>query len=76
VNGARCAIAALALVIAGCNSHGSDQCAPGVACDCTYADGAYYNCGSNGPLPACPAGGDPTSLSCSPVGATCAGCPV
>jgi hypothetical protein len=74
----RLALVGLMLVSAACNggSQGSGQCAPGVACDCTYADGAYYNCGSNEPLPAFSAGGYPTSLSCSPVGATCAGCPV
>ncbi len=50
----------------------SEQCPPGVACDCTYVDGAYYNCGIDGGVPACP---DIPATSCGPVGALCASCP-
>jgi hypothetical protein len=53
-----------------------EQCPPGVACDCTYVDGAYYKCGMDGGIPACPADAEPGS-SCASVslGTLCAACP-
>jgi hypothetical protein len=51
------------------------QCPPGVACDCTYVDGAYYNCGKDGGIPACAANAQ-TGAACAStaIGTLCASC--
>jgi hypothetical protein len=80
VTALRLALAALTFVSTGCATKSDDaevdqQCPPGVACDCTYVDGAYYNCGKDGGIPACPANAQ-SENSCASVsiGALCATC--
>ena len=72
--------AALIFAGAGCaaSSGAADagaQCPPGVACDCTYADGAYYNCGMDAGIPACAASvGVGASCASVSLGTLCATC--
>jgi hypothetical protein len=53
----------------------SDGCPLGVPfCHCAYADGSFYDCGTDGGIPACPADVNP-GVECAPVGASCLRCP-
>ena len=72
-------VSVAAMIVSGCNgasnnSTSSSSCPPGVPCDCTYVEGAYYNCGTDGAVPACPSV-DNAGTACAPMGASCVNCP-